>query len=253
MSETNSTAAEQFEDAWRRAERTVRAYCVWAADTGEAADELLQRTMIAAWRGYAGFRGESAFATWVVRIGEREALRMQAEFERRRRHEVPMQPEWDVPGAPREPPPESGQWLPAAVGRAAGLGVLTAIEHRIILARLADGDSSWKDLAPRFGLSPAACAVVHCRAIPKLRVFLFQHCRSALGGPAVIADAYRRACADPAEPLSGAERAAFEFVVLAGRTDYRRRGWQAHLRRACTLVAVHLRGDVDDRDREADS
>jgi hypothetical protein len=41
--------------------------------------------------------------------------------------------------------------------------------------------------------------------------------------------------------LTDAEAEAFAQVVLAGRTAYRRRGWQGHLRAAAAKVAAHTR------------
>jgi hypothetical protein len=110
----------------------------------------------------------------------------------------------------------------------------------VVGLRLAEPDASWQDIGDRVGITASACAVVHCRAVPKLRVFLFQHHKDALGGPAAVADAFGRA----GTALGPAEREVFDVVVLQGRTDYRRRGWQANLRRACGVVIQHVDPEV---------
>jgi RNA polymerase sigma factor (sigma-70 family) len=206
------------------------------------AEDLCQRVAIRAWRGYSTFRGASAFPTWVMRIAEREAIRMQAAQARRQRSEVELDPEAGaMVGASDHPHPAPElEWLRSAVEHAGRAGVLTGVEAQVVWHRLADPDAPWQRIGERLSISASACAVAHCRAVPKLRAFLFLRYQHALGGPAVVAAAFHRACAAVTEPLSAAEREAFELVVIQGREDYRRRGWQANLRRACGLVVRQL-------------
>jgi DNA-directed RNA polymerase specialized sigma24 family protein len=242
--------AGSFDAAWARVRPQVAAFCWRAARNAADAEELYQVIAIRAWRGHQAFRGESAYLTWAMRIAEREAIRMAARRDRIIRHEVATDPlaagdwltaqaagpaeaaSWVVPGA------EPG-WIGTAVRQAERLGVLGDAEARVLAERLADRDASWQGIGARLGLTATACAVAHCRAVPKLRVFLFTHHQEALGGRTAIAAAFRRAQAG-ASPLTGAEAEAFSFIVLDRRADYRRRGWQAALRGACAKVAPHL-------------
>jgi RNA polymerase sigma factor (sigma-70 family) len=218
----------------------VLAYCRRSLRDPGQAEDLCQRVAIRAWRGYPTFRGDSAFLTWVVRIAEREAGRMQAAEARRQRSEVVLGPD-AVLAAPDRPErtPELG-WLRDMVDHAGRAGVITEVEARVVCQRLDDPDAPWQRIGDRLSITAAACAVAHCRAVPKLRVLLFLRHQDALGGREAIAAAFQRATDALSEPLSPAEREAFEVVVLQGRSDYRRRGWQANLRRACGLVVRQL-------------
>ena len=106
----------------------------------------------------------------------------------------------------------------------------------MLTARLRNPDDTWEQLAGRLGLTATACAVTHCRAVPKLRVFLFLHRPGVLGGPAAIKGAFERSSG----LLTAAEAEAFRFLVIEGRQDYRRRGWQTALRGGCATVAGQL-------------
>jgi RNA polymerase sigma factor (sigma-70 family) len=225
-----------FEDAWAAARGPLAACCRRLARNREDAEDLYQRVAVRAWRGWASFRGESAVLTWLVRIAEREANRLYAREADRWRREVPLLAESAEAAAPAPVTEPDLGWLPDVVAEAGRLGVLSAAECRVVAGRLAAPDAGWPEVAAELGLTAAACAVLHCRAVPKLRVLLFVGHLDALGGRDAVAAAFRRAGAT----LGPAEREAFLRVVLDGRSDYRRRGWQADLRRACGLVINHL-------------
>jgi DNA-directed RNA polymerase specialized sigma24 family protein len=246
------SCAVSFEEAWAHVAPAIASFCRRAARNAADAHELYQITAIRAWRGHANFRGESAYLTWAMRIAEREAIRMAARRERILRHEVAVDPlcagEWLGAGSPQQATADTAPWvvsganagwIGAVVEQAERLGVLGRSEARVVRERLADQETAWPGIAARLGLTPTACAVAHCRAVPKLRVFLFTHHPQALGGQERIAAAFGRALRDPA-PLTAAEAEAFRFIVLARRSDYRRRGWQAALRGACAKVAPQL-------------
>jgi DNA-directed RNA polymerase specialized sigma24 family protein len=61
---------------------------------GRDADELYQRVMIRAWRGHDGFRGDSAYLTWVRQIIIREAGRLAAAREAEVRRQVALEGTW---------------------------------------------------------------------------------------------------------------------------------------------------------------
>lgn len=238
-----SRAPEEFEIDWRRVESAVKSYCRWLTDNSIDAEDLYQHTALRAWQGYSSFRGESKFLTWVLRIADNESYRMRSLRTRLQRHELPLQEGHEEPvqvlESEDEPLVEAG-WIHDAVRRACAEGALSPVECDVLLARLADPESSWRGVGARLGLDAATCAVVQCRAVPKLRVFLLQHRQDLFGGSDAVAEAFERACRSSTESLDEAEREVFDHMVLQGRTDYHRRGWQARLRRACELVVRHL-------------
>jgi len=106
--------------------------------------------------------------------------------------------------------------------------------------RLSDANMSWKDIAAFVGLSESACAVMHCRAIQKLRVYLFTNHTYLLGGTAMCDYAFKQAIASSRSPLTTDERIAFEEHILRQNLNFRPRGWRASLRAACSKVAENL-------------
>jgi hypothetical protein len=231
-----------FETAWRLVRGQVTAMCRAQAGYGLDADELYQRVMIRAWRGHDGFRGESSYLTWVRQIIIREASRMAAarESEVRRLVALDQAGADGVNGAPGSQPADGaapGAGLADVIDQAARIGAITGAEHAVLGARLRHPGDTWERLATRLGLTATGCAVAHCRAVPKLRVYLFLHRPDVLGGPEAIAAAFKQAAAGR---LTAAEAEAFTLLVLQGRTDYRRRGWQTSLRGACASVAERL-------------
>lgn len=245
-----------FEDAWRPVQGQVTAMCRAQARNGLDAEELYQRVMIRAWRGHDGFRGDSAYLTWVRQIIIREAGRMAAAREAELRRQIALDPAGTYAAFETARPGDPGQaadsdaapwiagpgWgagpggLAAVMDLAAWTGAVTAAEHAVLTARLRHAGDTWEQLAARLGVTATACAVTHCRAVPKLRVFLFLHCPHIFGGPDAVAAAFKRA----GKRLTAAEAQAFTFLVLQGRADYRRRGWQTSLRGACATVAEEL-------------
>lgn len=230
-----------FDVLWLEAESCVRLYCYRIMRNVDDAEDLLQCVAIRAWRGYSTFRGDASFLTWVMRIAQRESIRMKAKELQRQRREVPLEglpePSNDVVSLAWTATPS---WLQSVIVEAGGLGALTAIECEVVSQRLQDPYTSWEGVAEKLSLTASACAVAHCRAVPKLRVLLFLRHQDALGGSEAVVEAFRLAVNSSDSPLGPAEREAFQRVVVEGRIDYRRRGWQADLRRACGVVIRYL-------------
>src|SRR4051812_11125328 len=65
-----------FEDVVRSHEAMLRAHCYRMLGSPEDADDALQETMLAAWRGRSGFRGDSSVRTWLYRIATNCCLRL---------------------------------------------------------------------------------------------------------------------------------------------------------------------------------
>ncbi len=265
MEETGHRADETFTVAWAVARPHVLAFCrrtVW--DPADA-DELCQRVAIRAWRGHATFRGDCAYLTWVIRIAEREAVRMGADASRAAARAVSYE-QLEQGGTGRADPAETvdalcgsnagldpaddaahaldacwaGALLADALGQARALEAISEPEFRVLLARLRHPDDSWEQTGRRTDLSANVAAVTHCRAVPRLRVFLFQRTPDVLGGPEAFTGPFARALISARDPLTATEAEVFRLVVLERRADYRRRGWQAALRGACAKVIHHL-------------
>ena len=56
--------------------------------TAQDAEDAVQQTMLKAWQGLGGFRGESRFATWITRVLMNEVFQMQRKRARMRLEEM---------------------------------------------------------------------------------------------------------------------------------------------------------------------
>ncbi|MFC4071546.1 RNA polymerase sigma factor [Actinoplanes subglobosus] len=246
MPDRSSTDAA-FTDCWKEAKSEVIKFCRSSAGRLGEAEELYQRVMIRAWRGFPSFRGDAAFLTWVLRIARREAARLGAERGRITQAETPLENLGDAePAVPAEEPPGDAGWIRAAVSRAVTAGALSPGEGAVLEARLDHPDESWEKLGVRLGAAAGACAVAHLRAVPKLRVFVLETDPGLVAGPDALAAAYRRALV-AAQPLTEAEAEAFRMVILQRRSGYRRVGWRTALRAACAKVVENLEESSADR------
>jgi DNA-directed RNA polymerase specialized sigma24 family protein len=240
-----------FEQAWTKARGHVAAYSRRVTDHPAEADDLLQRVAIRAWRGHHTFRGDSDYLTWIMAIATREYARLGTERAKLRKCETPLgmeientsaaddDPLWHDPARHAQRAPTSA-WLREAVTEAYHAGMLNHLERETVALRLTAPDITWSRIAEQIGAGREACATAHCRAVPKLRVFLFLHHQERLGGTALLRAAFERAAGSRTDRLTGSEADAFRALVLERRTDYRRRGWQGALRSACGKVARQL-------------
>jgi len=237
---------ETFDELWKAAlpDLTHRCRCL-TRDAAEA-EELLGQVALRVWRGFPSFRGESSFRTWALRITEREAIRFGLRTQARRAREIPLDPQLHDPPAPVPPSGEPRYPLDPSVLRCAlSRGDLSVTEVDVVQARLRRPGVGWEQLAAELGMTANACAVAHCRAIPKIRVHALTHHLTELGEERVRA-AFRAARPGP-PPLTPAEAEAFAMVVLRGRADYRRRGWRGALRSAAAAVLARLDSEeIDD-------
>ncbi|HEX9188300.1 MAG TPA: RNA polymerase sigma factor [Vicinamibacteria bacterium] len=97
-----------FERLYRENERKVFALCLRLSSDAALAEELTQEAFVRAWRKLDGFRGDSAFSSWLYPIAVNVAL---SERRSRRRRDLRIVATDDpaslerTPGAPR---PETG-------------------------------------------------------------------------------------------------------------------------------------------------
>ncbi len=103
-----------FEALYREHVGRVYAVCLRLAGDPVRAQELVQDVFVRCWENLDGFRGESAFGTWLHRLAVNEVLMtFRAE---RRRAAGPLDEDGPDEPAANEPPPGLRMDLEAAVG-----------------------------------------------------------------------------------------------------------------------------------------
>ncbi len=225
---------DDFDTIWARHSGAVRGFLLRLLSDQAAADDVLQRTALRAWRGLATFQGRSAVLTWLFSIAGNEARRW---LSARRFAALDSTPE---PVARPESPPSDWDSRRAIQQALAG-GLLSDAEARVLVARQELPDASWAEVAANTDLpSPNAAAQVHVRAVSKLRVFLMVHCPELCGSAVAVADAFERACDRDVDPLTAAERRVFRAVILDRTTAATAAGHWTDIQTACRKVAAHL-------------
>lgn len=229
-----------FAAVWDAHKGAVFGYLLRLLHDPDAADEVLQRAAIRAWRGFATFQGRCQPSTWLLRIAGNEANRW---LSAKRFAALDAAPE---PAAKTDQPPPAGWDSRHAITQATAAGLLSDAEARVLAARQDAPDAPWTELAAAVGLSSANnAAQVHVRAVTKLRVFLFVHRPDLCGSKGAIAEAFERACGRPVDPLTPAEQRVFRVVVLDRTTAANAPGHWTDIQSACRKVAAHLAPDRD--------
>ncbi|HLJ55766.1 MAG TPA: sigma factor [Chthonomonadaceae bacterium] len=236
---------DDFETNWRRARQQVQLYCYRAAGNRDDGEDIFQQAAVRAWRGYASFRGDCAFVSWAIAIAKREVARVMGRKSERARSESSLEQLSEeapglLPGVAAPQAPGDAHWLTRAAAAAVAAGELTECEASVLSARVSLPECSWEQIGSLLYLEGNACAVTHCRAIPKLRVYLFLHRADLLGGREAIAAAYVAAREAKDDPLTQDEAAAFHHCVLDSTVRYRKPGWTSSLRSACGKVIRRL-------------
>jgi RNA polymerase sigma factor (sigma-70 family) len=235
-----------FEAEWNAVAQQVMAYCHRAAEFQSDAEEIFQRVAIRAWRGYATFNGEATFLTWVLAIARREISRMMSRKDEQLRIETSLEvvaestPDMLSTISTPEVLNADYSWISEITRVAASNDVLTQVEAATVLSRLSHPEENWEQIGRKLGIAGPTSAVIHSRAIPKLRVFLFTHRPDLLGGLPVITEAYNKAVADKCSLMSSTEAEVFQRVVLNRQIGYCKAGWRLALRSACSKVIKWL-------------
>jgi len=237
--------ATPFDECWRDALPRVFAYCRRALRDEHAAADVVQRVAVRAWRGFGSFRGEAPFEAWAMKIARRELDRHFAARQRLDRHEVLVGgdelPMLEVAEHSTDVRPEStleGD-MATLIPLALRLEAITPEQGQVLLLRLAEGEPTWLEVGKAMNRTAADVAVLHWRAIDKLRVFLFLHCPERVGGRAAM----ERLLAAPTsarDRLTAREEEVFRHLVLGQRLDLRKSGWRSALNAACAKVARGL-------------
>jgi RNA polymerase sigma-70 factor, ECF subfamily len=95
-----------FRDLAEAHRRELQVHCYRIVGSVQDAEDLVQETLLAAWRGLDGFEGRASLRTWLYRIATNRCLNALRD-RGRRVPELPAPPE----GAP-EPPPPTRLWEP---------------------------------------------------------------------------------------------------------------------------------------------
>src|SRR3954467_6627145 len=80
--------------------RELHVHCYRMLGSFQDAEDALQETLLAAWRGLDGYQGAASIRTWLYRIATNQCLNARRAASRR-----PAK-EWDIPGV--EPPEPTG-------------------------------------------------------------------------------------------------------------------------------------------------
>ena len=133
---------EAIEELYRRHSRLLLGQLRFMVDEPALAEEVLQDTMLAVWRGARTFRGGSRVSTWLLGIARR-----QARDRTRRRRPMPMADSELAERASPNPGPEA-----VAVERAEGRRMVAALDtltpaHREVLGLVFGADLSLAEVA----------------------------------------------------------------------------------------------------------
>jgi len=146
----------------RHAAALARFLAGMGADSGDV-DDLVQDSFFRAFRGLAGWRGESAFRSWLFRIGS-NLLKDQAR-RRRGRLVVPLLDgdlvAGDDPGTRME-----ARELRERLGQ--GLSRLPRLQREVFLLRVQQG-MPYEEVAVVLGTTPGAARVHYHHAVKKLK------------------------------------------------------------------------------------
>ena len=242
---------EEFEAQWQSASRQVERACLYALSDPELSADVVQQIAIRAWRGAATFRGDCPFKLWVLKIARNEINRAIQRLARRRFRELPLEalPESSpklvgAPAAKEEEEVSPGNFMQSLIPHAVESGALSQLESQCVLERLKSSDASWDQIGAALGIAGSHCAVLHCRAIPKLRAYLFVNHRDQIAARSAILDALRNAASDPKQPLTRAEEDVFRRVVLEKSQGPSTERNVTTLRAACGKIIRYLNWDA---------
>ncbi|MFF4253641.1 sigma-70 family RNA polymerase sigma factor [Streptomyces sp. NPDC001663] len=107
MSRARAGDGEAFRELTEPYRRELQVHCYRMLGSFQDAEDVLQDTLLAAWRGFAGFEGRSSLRTWLYRIATNRCLNARRSAARR-----PGRP-WEVPNVEPPEPTRLGEvvWL----------------------------------------------------------------------------------------------------------------------------------------------
>src|SRR5215468_4988769 len=107
MSRARAGDGEAFRELTEPYRRELQVHCYRMLGSFQDAEDALQETLLAAWRGFAGFEGRAALRTWLYRIATNQCLNARRSTSRR------AAKEWNVPEVQPPEPTRLGEvvWL----------------------------------------------------------------------------------------------------------------------------------------------
>lgn len=244
---------QDFTAALEAVTPTLRRYCRATTRRPQDAEDLFQRVSLRAWRGYATFRGEASFSTWVMKIARNEAARYGSAAQLRQVREPSLE-RLELDAADVRSLLAGGSVVSRVtagamgsveqfVGAAVATRHVSEVEARVLLARFTAPQLRWDEIGEQLGMNASTCSAYNGRGWKGLCEFVFVE-RPDLLGRDVIEWAFRQARRAERNPLTDGEAEVFDHVVMRRERRYRRQGWQGHLRAACVKVAHHCREHV---------
>jgi len=100
MSQARAGDGDAFRELTEPHRRELQVHCYRMLGSFQDAEDALQETLLAAWRGFAGFEGRASLRTWLYQIATNRCLNARRLASRR------PPKEWDVPNV--EPPEPTG-------------------------------------------------------------------------------------------------------------------------------------------------
>ena len=107
MSRAQAGDGDAFRQLTEPHRRELQVHCYRLLGSFQDAEDAVQDTLLAAWRGFGGFEGRASLRTWLYRIATNRCLNARRSASRR-----PAK-EWDVPGVDPPEPTRLGEvvWL----------------------------------------------------------------------------------------------------------------------------------------------
>jgi DNA-directed RNA polymerase specialized sigma24 family protein len=197
----------------------------------------VQRVAIRVWRALPSFRGDCPVIAWIMTIVRGEIARVISRLSVERSRNQPIEAAGPIPA----PPPAGSERVPARalVQDAAAGGVISSNEAAALLARMDMPEASWEQIGEMLGVEASTCASNHCRAIPRLRVYIFVCRQEHLGGREAIERAFEL-CQKGTPALTPEEAGAFTGFVLGGK-PLREALRKPALRSACEKIIRRIR------------
>jgi RNA polymerase sigma-70 factor (TIGR02960 family) len=98
---------DAFEELTQPYHREIQVHCYRMLGSFQDAEDVLQETLLAAWRGFGSFEQRASVRTWLYRIATNRCLNARRSASRRQAKE------WDVPGVEPPEPTRLGEvpWL----------------------------------------------------------------------------------------------------------------------------------------------
>ena len=107
ISRARAGDGEAFRELTEPYRRELQVHCYRMLGSFQDAEDTLQDTLLAAWRGFGTFEGRASLRTWLYRIATNRCLNARRSASRR------PPKEWDIPGAQPPEPTRLGEvvWL----------------------------------------------------------------------------------------------------------------------------------------------